>query len=83
MDGAHNTAGAQQLAKFLSIDNQNTWLLIGMLNNKDIFLFLNSLKKYISGVIAITIPGEKNAFTASEISNVCKKLNRLSLLVLQ
>ena len=79
LDGAHNTAGAQQLAKFLSIDNQNTWLLIGMLNNKDIFLFLSSLKKYIAGVIAIKIPGEKNAFTTSEISNVCKKLNILCI----
>ena len=34
LDGAHNVAGAQQLAKFLSIDNKKTWLIIGMLNNK-------------------------------------------------
>lgn len=77
LDGAHNVAGAQQLAKFLSIDNKNTWLIIGMLNNKDILIFLRSLKQYIAGVIAIKIPGEVNSFTTKEISNVCKKLNIL------
>ena len=75
LDGAHNVAGAEQLAKFLRIDNKNTWLIIGMLNHKNITLFLRSLKKYIAGVIAIKIPGEKNAFTVKEIANVCKKLN--------
>ena len=75
LDGAHNVAGAEQLAKFLSIDNKNTWLIVGMLNHKNITLFLRLLKKYISGVIAIKIPDEKNAFTVKEISNVCKKLN--------
>ena len=75
LDGAHNVAGAMQLAKFLRIDNKNTWLIIGMLNHKNITLFLRSLKKYIDGVIAIKIPGEKNAFTVKEIADVCKKLN--------
>ena len=46
-----------------------------MLKNKNIVLFLRSLKKYIDGVIAIKIPGEKNAFTVKEISNVCQKLD--------
>ena len=62
LDGAHNVAGAQQMANFLSIDNKNTWLIIGMLNNKNLFLFLKTLKKYIDGAIAINIPGEKNSF---------------------
>ena len=75
LDGAHNVAGAEQLANFLSKDNKSTWLIIGMLNNKNIVLFLRSLKKYIDGVIAIKIPGEKNAFTVKEISNVCQKLD--------
>ena len=64
-----------QLAKFLRIDNKNTWLIIGMLNHKNIVLFLRSLKNCIAGVIAIKIPGEKKAFTVKEIANVCKKLN--------
>ena len=79
LDGAHNVAGAKQLANFLSIDNKNTWLIFGMLNNKNIALFLQSLKKYISGVVAIKIPNEKNTFTEAEIFNVCKKLNILCI----
>ena len=75
LDGAHNVAGAMQLAKFLEKDNKNTWVIIGMLNHKNITLFLRSLKKYINGIIAIKIPGEKNAFTVKEIYKVCKKLN--------
>ena len=75
LDGAHNVAGAEQLAKFLRIDNKNTWLIIGMLNHKNIVLFLRSLKNCIAGVIAIKIPGEKNVFTEKEISIICKKLN--------
>ena len=75
LDGAHNLAGAIQLANFLSKNNKTTWLIIGMLNNKNITLFLKSLKKYIAGIIAIKIPGEKNAFTVEEISDICKKLN--------
>ena len=77
LDGAHNVAGAKQLANFLNIDNKKTWLIFGMLNNKDITIFLKSLKKYISGVVAIKIPDEKNAFTEKEIHKVCKKLNIL------
>ena len=75
LDGAHNTAGAIQLSKFLKITNQKTWLIFGMLNNKKITLFLNSLKKNISGVVAIKIPNQKNSFTTKEIYNVCIKLN--------
>ena len=77
LDGAHNVAGAKQLANFLNINNKKTWLIFGMLNNKDITIFLKSLKKYISGVVAIKIPDEKNAFTEKEIYKVCKKLNIL------
>ena len=32
------------------------------------------IKKFISGVIAIKIPGEKNSFTTKEIFANCKKL---------
>ena len=51
LDGAHNVAGAEQLAKFLRIDNKNTWLIICMLNHKNIVLFLRSLKNCIAGAV--------------------------------
>ena len=77
LDGAHNSDGARQLNKFLQEKNKNTWLIIGMLNNKNINLFLQSLKNNISGVIALKIPDQNNSFTEEEISNACKKINIL------
>ena len=74
IDGTHNVGGAEKLADFLSFEKKNTWLIIGMLKNKDLILILKTLKKYISGVIAIRIPGEKNSFTTQDIFNVCNKL---------
>ena len=74
MDGAHNIGGSEQLANFLSKDKKNTWLIIGMLNNKDLFSFLQKLKSYVTGVIAIKIPGTKNSFTTKDIYFICKKL---------
>ena len=45
-----------------------------MLNNKDLYNFLRKIKKFISGVIAVRIPKERNSFTTQEIDTVCKKL---------
>ena len=75
LDGAHNVPGAKQLRNFLSLDNKKTWIIIGMLNNKDIYHFLKYLKNFVEGIIALRIPNEKNSFTVKEISNVCKELN--------
>ena len=74
IDGAHNTAGAKQLSNFLNQHKKNTWLILGMLNNKDLYSFLNQIKNFISGVIAVRIPDEKNSFTTQDILSTCKKL---------
>lgn len=74
LDGAHNVAGARELSKFLSYNFKDTWLIIGMLNTKNIYSFLKTLKKNIVGVVAIKIPNEKNSYEAKEIYNICKKL---------
>ena len=75
LDGAHNVAGAKQLANFLKIENKKTWLIFGMLNNKDLLSYLKIIKPITLGVIAIKIKGEKNSFTPQQISMCCSKLN--------
>ena len=50
------------------------WLIIGMLNNKNINLFLRKIKPILLGVIPVAIPNEKNAYLAEEIDRVCKNL---------
>ena len=75
LDGAHNVAGSKQIVKFFKNNSINRWLVIGMLNNKDLKNFLLIIKKIISGVVAIKIPGEKNSFSADQIYKICKELN--------
>ena len=74
MDGAHNIDGATQLLKYFINQKNKVWLIVGMLNNKNIYIYLKKLKPILNGVIAISIPGEKNSFTSKEILTVCKKL---------
>ena len=73
-DGAHNIAGAEQLGNFLDKHKKNTWLILGMLNNKDLYNFLNQIKSSITGVMAVKIPNENNSFTTQDIFLACKKL---------
>ncbi len=75
IDGAHNVSGAAQLKKFFKDYNKNRWLIIGMLNNKDLKKYLIKIKDVVKGVIAINIPNEKNSYLPNQISNVCKKIN--------
>ena len=74
LDGAHNIDGATQLLKYFRKQKNKVWLIIGMLNNKDLYLYLKKLKPILNGVIAIPIPKEKNSFTSEEIFTVCEKL---------
>ena len=74
LDGAHNIDGAKQLSTYFKKKKIKVWLIIGMLNNKDIYNFLKEIKSILIGVISISIPGEQNSFTTSEIEKVCDKL---------
>ena len=74
LDGAHNIDGAKQLLKYFKSNNIKVWLIIGMLNNKNLFDFLKKIKPILNGVIAISIPDEKNAFIPNEIIKVCDLL---------
>ena len=78
LDGAHNIDGAKQLLKYFKKHNIKVWLIIGMLNNKNLYGYLSKIKKVIKGVVAIPIPGEKNTFSSKEIVKVCNKLNIIS-----
>ena len=74
LDGAHNIDGATKLIDYFKSNNLKIWLIIGMLNNKNLKKFLQILKPVLIGTIGIKIPDEKNSFTTKEINQVCKKL---------
>ena len=74
LDGSHNIDGAKKLLEYFQSNNLKIWLIIGMLNNKNIYSFLKILKPILIGTVGITIPKEINALTTKEISHTCKKL---------
>lgn len=75
LDGAHNIHGAEQILKYFKSKKLKLWLIIGMLNNKNIKGYLKKLKPILNGVIAIRIPKEKNSFFTNEIVKTCNDLN--------
>ena len=74
LDGAHNIDGAIQLLRYFKSKKLKVWLIIGMLNNKNLYSYLKIIKPILYGAIAIPIPDEKNSFKPQEIIKICKKL---------
>jgi len=75
IDGAHNIDGANALKNFIIQSNKKTWIVLGILKTKEVYLYLKALKKSIIGVIAIDIPNEKNSLSPEEIKKCCEKIN--------
>ena len=71
LDGSHNIDGAEKLNEFLKTKKIKPIVLFGMLSNKKASLFLDKIKKRISKVLAIKIPGENNAFKTKQINEIC------------
>ncbi len=75
LDGSHNIDGAKKLLQFLKTNKLKPIVLFGMLNNKKIEVFLKIIRKQISSILAIKIPGEKNAFEVTDIGEKCLSLS--------
>jgi dihydrofolate synthase/folylpolyglutamate synthase len=73
LDGGHNAAAAAALAEVLRGWGK-TWLVFGMLNTRKPEEFLGPLAPYVSGIRAVTIPGEKNALPAEALLEAAKGL---------
>jgi len=73
LDGGHNAAAGQALARHLaSLPQRPTHLICGMLNTKDISGYLSPLADVAQTLTAVSIPGEANtlpAETTAEASN--------------
>ena len=74
LDGAHNIEGAKQLLKYFINKNIKVWLIIGMLNNKNLYDFVKKIRPILLGVIAIKIPNEKNSFNETKIVEICNQI---------
>nr|WP_282569267.1 folylpolyglutamate synthase/dihydrofolate synthase family protein [Aliiroseovarius sp. S1339] len=65
LDGGHNPAAGQTLAKVLAdMPKRPTHLICGMLNTKDIAGYLRPLARVAESLTAVSIPGEANTLPA-------------------
>jgi dihydrofolate synthase / folylpolyglutamate synthase len=67
LDGGHNPAGGEAVAATLAgMARKPTYLVVGMLNTKDIAGYLRPLSRQAASLTAVSIPGEKNTLTADQ-----------------
>ncbi len=71
LDGSHNIDGAKKLYKFLEAKKISPIVLFGMLNNKNMRIFINTIKSQVKRILAIKIPNEKNSFLTKDIAKTC------------
>ncbi|MBU3260146.1 bifunctional folylpolyglutamate synthase/dihydrofolate synthase [Roseovarius sp. PS-C2] len=74
LDGGHNAAAGQALARHLgSLPKRPTHLVCGMLNTKDISGYLTPLAAHVRSLIAVSIPGEANTLPAEETARQAER----------
>ncbi|MEX0279633.1 MAG: folylpolyglutamate synthase/dihydrofolate synthase family protein [Arenibacterium sp.] len=67
LDGGHNPAAGEALAKLLSdLPKRPTYLICGMLNTKDVSGYLKPLGKVADNLVAVSIPGEAATLSAED-----------------
>ncbi|WP_339781419.1 folylpolyglutamate synthase/dihydrofolate synthase family protein [uncultured Thalassospira sp.] len=77
VDGGHNIAAAEVIANWLAHSHpaRQTVAVMGMLDNRDPVAFLRPLAPYISGLAAVTIPGEHQAHAPQTLCDAATTLN--------
>jgi dihydrofolate synthase/folylpolyglutamate synthase len=74
LDGAHNPAGSEALARFAAgWAARPLHLVFGMLSTHDASAFLANLKPYVESLAAVTIPGEANSLSAENAATAARR----------
>ncbi len=67
LDGGHNAAAGDALAKVLSgLPKRSTHLICGMLNTKDVTGYMRPLADVAESLTGVSIPGEMNTLSAED-----------------
>jgi len=73
LDGGHNPAAGQALARHLAgLAPRPTFLVCGMLNTKDVAGYLGPLARVAQGLTAVPIPGEANTLPADATAQAAR-----------
>ena len=77
LDGSHNVAGATILDDFLRTENQTktmpTYVIIAMLEHKDVTEFIKILKRQTTYGVAMSIPEQEMSMSALSLSLLAQK----------
>lgn len=74
LDGGHNPAAAQALARHLQgWRDRPVRLVFGMLRSKDAAAFLSTLAPWVEDLAAVSIPGEDASFGAEEAAALARE----------
>lgn len=75
LDGGHNAAAGEAIAKLLaSLPPRETHLICGMLNTKDVTGYLAPLQSQVESLAAVSIPGEANTLPAEATALAAKQV---------
>ncbi|MGH1411926.1 MAG: bifunctional folylpolyglutamate synthase/dihydrofolate synthase [Pelagimonas sp.] len=73
LDGGHNPAAGEALAKHLAgLPSRPTFLICGMLNTKDASGYMRPLAVQAQQLIAVSIPGEANTLPAEKTAEMAQ-----------
>lgn len=79
LDGGHNAAAGEALAKVLStLPKRPTHMICGMLNTKDVTGYLRPLAAQADRLIGVSIPGEANTLPAEETAKAAASVGLAS-----
>jgi dihydrofolate synthase/folylpolyglutamate synthase len=79
LDGGHNPAGGEALAATLArMPARETFLICGMLNTKDVRGYMRPLVPHVTGLYAVSIPGEKNTLPAEETQAAARDVGMMA-----
>ncbi len=71
LDGGHNPAAGEAIAKLLaSMAPRPTYLICGMLSTKDVTGYMAPLAVHVAGLTAVSIPGETATLPAEETARL-------------
>lgn len=75
LDGGHNPAAGEAIAKLLAAgDARPVHLICGMLNTKDITGYMRPMAPHVTSLHAVSIPGETATLAASETAAAARKV---------
>jgi len=77
IDGSHNPLGASVLSQHLNSLECNKHIILGMMNNKNHFEYINYFKDKISSFTTVDIPNQPNAINGEDLMKKFKNLKNV------